>query len=561
MKRINLSIFVILMFQSMSAQNINFQAPLDIPLLLSGNFAELRSDHFHSGLDFKTQGVTGHKVRAVEDGYVSRIKIQTNGYGKSIYINHPNGYTSVYGHLSAYNTLIAEFVKRYQYNNQTHTLDIYPSRDEISVKKGDIIALSGNSGSSGGPHLHFEVRNSTNQHPLNGLNFNFNIIDNIRPRVYNLYLYSLKGSKERQTVSGRRQFILKNTGGKYSLKDDQKIEVVGKIGFGINVNDFLDGSPNRCGVYTMELFVNDEAIFSFKTDEFSFSESRYINSHTDYSLRIQEKKRVHRLFKLPNNSLSMVKHDINNGVFNFESGMEYDVEIVVEDAAGNQSALNFKVVAAPPASPLNNKITKEDIRYWDEQNTITNHIFKLIIPKKSLYEDAEIKYSRISGATSVHEWIHNVGNPEIPLHSGAELYLSTVGIDKDLLPKICIVNFDEDNNPQYAGGEIDGEEWIKTKIYEFGSFSIDVDTIAPEIQSIKSNNALKFLVIDDLSGISKYEGFIDNEWALFEYDPKNDRISYYYDAARLNKGTIHEVELYITDNKGNTALYHSSFYW
>ncbi len=325
--------------------------------------------------------------------------------------------------------------------------------------------------------------------------------------------------------------------------------------------DFLDNSPNRCGIYSIELFVNSELIYFFKTDEFSFSESRYINSHTDYSLRIDEKKHVHRLFKLPNNSLSMEKFDLNEGVIKFETGKKYSIKILIEDVTGNKSELDFEVQGGPPSSKIIEGTNKKNILKWDEENLISNHIFKFSIPKGGLYEDAEINYSRTQNTNSEHEFIHKIGDPRIPLHSSADLYISTNGIEKELLSKICIISIDEENVKNYIGGIVDDEGWMKVKIREFGNFTIDIDTIAPEIQKLKSTTSLKFMVKDDLSGIAKYEGFIDNNWALFEYDPKKDLISYYYDKDRLKMGVNHEIELYVTDNKGNTALLHSSFFW
>ena len=177
--------------QAQNEEKINFRSPLDIPLYLSGNFSELRSNHFHTGIDIKTQSVEGKAVYAVEDGYVARIKISTSGYGKAIYIRHPNGYTSVYGHLQKGNPEIEKYIQINQYKKETYTIELFPGKDELLVKKGDMIARSGNSGSSGGPHLHFEIRETRSEEPVNPLLYGFNITDNIRPIIKGIRIYPL----------------------------------------------------------------------------------------------------------------------------------------------------------------------------------------------------------------------------------------------------------------------------------------------------------------------------------------------------------------------------------
>lgn len=561
MRRTIFSLLINLVILNVNAQIVSYHPPLDIPLYLSGNFAELRSNHFHSGIDIKTQGVIGKKVYAIDDGYVSRIKVQTNGYGNSIYINHPGGITSVYGHLSKYNAEISEYVKKYQYENHTHTLNIYPDRDEFKIKKGEIIAYSGNTGGSAGPHLHFELRNSGNQHPLNVLNYDFLIKDNISPKLYSLYLYNIENKDNRRRISSQKKFPLIKNDTDYFLTGESPLVCGSNIGFGIQCFDFLNNSHNRCGIYTIELFMDEELIYLFKTDEFSFSESKYINSHIDYLLKQEEKLLVHRLFTLPNSSLSMVKVANENGIIHTEAGGIYHLKLVIKDVSGNASILNFTIKGKPENNFAEHRKDKVELFRWDEENDINNHLFKLNIPPNSLYQDNYISYSRIQGGTNLHKWTHNIGDPDIPLHKGAFLYLNTETIDGDLRDKLCVIKKNKDNDWVYSGGELSDNNWIKAKINEFGSYSIGIDTLAPTAKLVSSKNVLKFKIQDDLSGIGKYEAYIDNEWALFEYDIKNDLLVYKYDKNRINSNTKHELELYLVDNKNNTFLFHSTFYW
>lgn len=573
MCRLYLYLLFLLMFDSIYAQNKNhttsFHPPVDIPIHLSGNFAELRSDHFHSGIDIRTQGISGKKVYSIDEGYVSRIKIQTNGYGKSVYINHPGGYTSVYGHLSSYSGKIDEYVKNYQYKNQTHTLDLYPAKNEIAVKKGEIIALSGNTGSSAGPHLHFEIRNSANQHPLNVLDFGFDIKDSRPPEIYGLYLYSFSGQGARRTVAGRKELYITHTGNMYRLQSDRPVEINQPVSFGIEAYDFLDANRNRCGLYTIEVFINDEIFYSFRTDEFSFAESRFINSHTDYALRHLEDKRVHDLFRRPNNSLSMVKFEKNDGILNPLPGKEYQVKILLSDVYGNKSQLDFTLTGNLSGEHLAEKDTGPDKLFqWDSDNEINNHVFKFFLPSKSLYEDTQVRYTRIEGGTDIHAYEHDLGDPSVPMHRAGRIMLKLENGNTDP-EKVCIVRRDEEGKWVSEGGEADTENWISANIREFGTFSLEVDTIPPEIQvvnlirdaDLRSARNIRFIVQDELSGISSYRGYIDNQWVLFEYDPKNDLVYYEFDKNRLKSGQKHELELYITDERENTSVFHSMFFW
>ncbi|MEZ5072600.1 MAG: M23 family metallopeptidase [Bacteroidales bacterium] len=259
-----------------------YQAPLDLPLYLSGNFGELRSDHFHSGIDIKTQGRTGHPVRAISDGQVSRIKVQASGYGKSIYIAHPDGKTSVYGHLDSYRDDIAAYVRDMQYKQQSQEVDLYPEAGRFPIMQGEQIALSGNSGSSGGPHLHFEIRQTANQNPTNVLSYGFPIADHLAPRFRSLHVIPCSGDGDTEVETGMRSFSLVSEGNNFSPGQGRQIPASGCVTLGVEVFDYLDGSSNRCGIHTLDLYVDDELSFHYAMDEFSFAETRYINAHLLY---------------------------------------------------------------------------------------------------------------------------------------------------------------------------------------------------------------------------------------------------------------------------------------
>ena len=291
-----------------SAEAVIFHAPLDIPMYLSGNFGEIRSTHFHTGIDIKTQQVTGKRIYSIYNGYLSRIKIQSGGYGKSLYVTHPNGYISVYGHLSKYTPDVEKYVRQSQYERKSYEIDLHLKPDEFPLRKGQYIGLSGNTGRSGGPHPHFEIRDSRTQEPLNVLKYNFNIKDNIQPVIFNLVIYPVNEQSRVNNANKKLIIPVERINRHFSIVTDKIITVHGDIGFGVETFDFLNGSNNRCGAYSIDLLVNDDLIYSHQIDKLSFSELGYINSHTDYEEKVLNKSKIHKLFVAPNNKLSIYKN-------------------------------------------------------------------------------------------------------------------------------------------------------------------------------------------------------------------------------------------------------------
>ena len=282
-----------------------FQSPLGIPLYLAGNFGELRSNHFHSGLDMKTQGKEGFKIYAAADGFVSRVKISPWGYGKTIYIDHPNGYTTVYAHLQGYKGDIAEIIKKHQHEVENWEIDWLPSDTLMKVKKGDVIALSGNTGGSGGPHLHFEIRETETEHPVNPLLFGFAIKDNIKPLIRSIILTPLNDTSYVNNKRKPQRFLVSGSAGSYKLKNETSINAYGEIGIGIETIDKLNGYGNRNGIYSIELLENSQTIFKSEMKKFSFDESRALNSLIDYEMFLRKKVRFQRSYIEPNNHLNI----------------------------------------------------------------------------------------------------------------------------------------------------------------------------------------------------------------------------------------------------------------
>ncbi len=556
--------------QSPAPLTTQFHAPLDLPLILSGNFGEIRSDHFHSGIDIKTQGVSGKKLYAIDDGHVSRIKIESAGYGRTLYIHHPGGYTSVYAHCSAFIPEFQSYIRNEQYRRKKHTVNIYPEKGLLPVKRGQLIAYSGNSGYSFGPHLHFEIRNSANQHPLNVLHFNFNIPDTKEPRILRLGVYPLGNESFVNDESSKVIYKVRKSGDRFILDENEILKVHGEIAFGVEAYDYMDRSPNRHGIYSMEVTVDGQRIYAHSMDEFSFAESRYINTHIDYALRQMNRQNIQMAYLTPNNKLSIYDYVQGTGSYHFRDNLEHTVHIVVSDVAGNTAVLEFKVKSQmePPLSSPANEKKSTAIFYWNQDNQFSSTGIKINMHAKTLYDNLEFDYRRSSNTAEYLSDIHHLHNPYVPVHGYYELAIvPDRPCPQGKEDNLYLVRLGEDEDEAVGGTYSDG--YVRARIRLLGDYAVAIDTTAPEIRPVNiSNNAnlsgstdIKIRIKDSKSGIASYDGFIDNSWALFEYDLKNDLLVYEFDENRVEKGKNHILELYITDERGNTAMEMYEFFW
>jgi len=552
-----------------SQENANssyFQAPVDIAMLLSGNFAEIRSDHFHSGIDIKTQGVIGHEIHAAAEGYISRINISSGGFGNALYLAHPNGKTTVYGHLDRFRPDIAAFVREMQYAKSKHTMNIYPGKDEWKVDKGELIAWSGNSGYSFGPHLHFEIRNSSNQHPENVLRYGFSIQDTLPPKFLSLWLYQYDKQEEYSFISSKDGHQVENNNGKHELKDNLPLTVSGRFGIGIEAYDYLNGSRNKCGLYTIDLYQDEQQVFSIKMDEFSFNESRYINSFIDYEARQKDRKDIQRLFCDPNNRLSLYEQVINSGLMEFADTNLHIIKIIIHDAYMNRSELAFKVRNKPSVHP--DPAEFKNVFRYNQPNSYKNEGIQIDFPENAFYTDISFEYKKEPGATNYLSDIHSIHNSYTPVHLPYRISLATAAMHDSLKDKAAIVAINDDGEESYIGGDWEDDQLIAKPGF-FGSFAVSLDTVPPAIiplntesgKDMSQNSSVRFRVEDNLSGIRSYDGYIDNQWVLFEYSARDDEVIYVFDGDRLEKGLKHELELYIIDNMNNLSYYYSEFYW
>lgn len=547
-----------------------FISPVKIPLQLSANFGELRIDHFHSGLDIKTQGVTGKEVVAAAAGYIYRISVSPGGFGKALYVRHPSGYSTVYGHLDKFTPEIEDYVKNQQYEKKSYLVTLFPEREKFPVKQGELIAYSGNSGSSGGPHLHYEIRKSDSEKPVNPLLFDFGTIDNIAPVIEKLVIYPIN----KHTLINNQNIIKKidvsGGHGNYSIPSDNEIRISGLAGFGIKAFDLLNDSYNKCAVYSIELDIDSIPIFKYAMDGFSFNESRYINSHIDYETYMKENIYIERTFILPNDKLDVYRDIINRGIFNFNDNKSHHAEIIVTDVNKNKSTLSFHIkaesvklqdVAGTPDKNLK-------VMPYNRENEFTSENISLSIPSGALYDTLYFSYRMSEGTKDMLSDLHFVHNKFTPVHKAYRLSIKPNHIPHGKKSKMLIVQLGDDMKKSVFDS-FWTEDYLTAQVQSLGKFYIGIDTVAPNISvnglvsgaNLTGKNEIRIKISDDLSGIKSYEPKIDEKWALFEYDQKNNVLIYKFDEQRITKGIKHNLSLKVTDNKENISFFNCDFIW
>lgn len=562
-RTLNFIFFLCLAIYGFSQQTTNypkdyFRSPLDIPLLLSGNFGELRNNHFHSGLDIKTQGVEGKNVYAVADGYVSRIKIMPNGYGKIIYIDHPNGYTSTYAHLQQFKGKIAEEIKRYQYEKESFEIDYFPSDTLLKVKKGDIIALSGNSGSSGGPHLHFEIRETVTEFAINPLLFGFDVKDNIAPGIKSISVFPLNDTSFVNNRNVTQEFNAVKSNGSYQILSS--ISAYGLIGIGINSYDQQSGASNQNGTYSVMLFDNNELIYKTELSSFHFNHNRAMNSFIDYELYHRKRKRYQRSYIEPNNPLTVYKEQKNNGVITLKNDETKTMNFIVGDLNKNTSMMSFTIHGKKPelieTSTIRAKV--DTILNCFIENTVDKHNIKVTFPKGILYSDLHLQYQEKPALRSSLTPVYQIHNGYTPIHDVIEVSIKPGRITEEQRKKAVVVNIDQNGTIFSRGGEW-RNNYLTAKSKLLGGYTIMLDTVAPQINPINifpnknmsANWSITATISDNLSGIKTYRAEIDGKWVLMDHDGKTAKLTHVFD--NLPSGN-HIFKLEVTDFVDNKKV-------
>ena len=537
-----------------------FGSPLDIPIELSGCFGELRPNHFHSGFDIKTQKKEGLNIYAVADGYVSRIKIGIYGYGKAIYITHPNGYTSLYGHLSAGYGKIEQYIKDIQYKEKNYEIEVYLKPTDLPVTKGEIVALSGNTGGSGGPHLHFEFRDSKTDNIFNPMLFGFDkfVKDSKKPTINGLYVYPIeeKSIVNQSNKSVNLSLDLQSDGTFLS----QTVKAFGKIGFGINAIDSFDNPGNKYGIYKVEVFDNGKSIFGYQFDSFAFEEFRYINALLDYSKFKICKQKIQKLFVKNPYPLNIIKTDADRGIINVESSsLTKNYKIVISDYMNNQTEIIVPVEYS--GLPPTNVVPTQKSKYFVKSNI--ENVFALentevIFPEKIFYEDFYMDFRVKNDTVYLH-------NGTVPVHANYTLNIDSKKYSEEKMKKMFVAKIEGkklDYLPTYRKGTI-----FSAKTRELGTFCLANDEINPKTAILKvieganltKESTISFRISDDLSGINTFNGYLNGKWILFEYEYKQKRLTYKLSDKVAPEIGKNELKLIVADNVGNTTIFETSF--
>ena len=526
---------------------------------LSGNFGELRPNHFHAGFDLKTNQREGLNVYAVADGYVSRIKISTFGNGKCIYITHPNGYTTVYGHLQTAVGPIQEYIQKTHYKEKSFEIEIYLKPDELPVTKGQLIALSGNTGSSEGPHLHFEFRDSKTEFVINPMFFGFDkdIKDTKKPTISSLYVYPLD---ENTIVNQSKQPLLLNL----SLQKDgtylaSKIKASGKIGFGINTVDFDDISFNKNGVFNVSTFLNGNQNYNYQFNTYSFDEMRFINAFIDYSRYKKTGQRVQKLFMKTPFALSIIKTDSLHGIIPVEPNLTSTYRIEVSDYYGNLNSVTVQIEydSETPIIKEEPVTSKYFIRY-DKDSNFEKDNMSVFFPAGTFYEDFNLNFDVKNNRVYIHE-------DTVPVHSNFTITIKDSTYSEMLRDKLFIGRISGNSKSYNATTRKNDVFTAKSKT--LGQFGLVLDTIAPTIKITKSIQdkwisdlkIIQFTISDNLSGIKSYNGYLNGNWILFEYDNKTKKITHKFEDGIVAEGA-NDLKIEVVDNVGNSAIFETHFF-
>ena len=520
-----------------------FIPPFDFPLTLSGNFGELRANHFHGGLDFKTQGAVGKPIRNIADGYVSRVTVTSGGYGQAVYMVHDNGYTSVHGHLLRFDPAIAQVVEEYQYANETFAVDLEFEPDRFRFAQGEVFAWSGNEGYSFGPHLHMEIRKTDTGEYIDPLQFYMDKIkDTTPPRATHIMLYPQRG---KGTVNGspmKQSFLLPHPG--------RTLYAWGEIAVGIKAYDYMDGTHNNYGVRSVRLFVDSMEVFRSTVDGFLPDENRMINAWTDYEEYVTKSSWYMRSQVLPGNSWRMLRANEKGGVVTIDEERDYHFHYELEDLYGNARSYSFVVKGKPQTIESFHPEGKNFLR-WNQKNVVWDLGLELIVPEGMLYEDVELNYMlrRDSDAISYEYQLHHV---PVPLHAGCVLKIGVQEYPVADMGKYYVVQKKKGRKSSLGGYFENG--FMHAYVRELGTYTVGVDTISPKVVPLgreqwKRGN-IQFKITDAETGIKDYKVYIDGRFVLFAFSSKNARLKMKH-PERLKKGVSHEMEVVITDYCGN----------
>ena len=538
----------------LNSQEYNLNSPIDLPLNLSGTFGEFRSSHFHYGLDVTTNKKPGYNVYSIDSGSVVRINVSTSGYGKALYINHPNGLTSVYAHLKEFSPKIQEYIKTQQYLNKSYSVQKFINNGEMKVNKGDLIGYTGNTGGSSGPHLHFEIRDTKSQNPINPLSFNYKYDDSNRPIIKSLYLFNEDDIFKKRNP---KKYEIKKINDSLYIAD--KIVYSNKIGIGIEVYDRQSNNNyNRNGVYEVKMFIDSVLNFSYKMDKINIDESVFRKIFYDYLLLKTKKKRIQKVYYPLNSKLNFLNHNVNTGIFKSSDKYEKDVLIEVSDWNNNKSYLNFKIEGIT-SNIIEKSIDGIEVvpsqKYLIKKNNI-----EIGFKKNSFFNKVALNIEYQNDTLRIDEDIY-------PLRKSYNIKIYKQVEDSIIKRQSYIGLINKNGTVSYLKTN-KKDNFFSTNSSILGSYTLSRDSINPEVKplnfslnkDISDQKTIRLRIYDKTSGIKSYNVFINNKWALFEHEPKSNLIFHNIDDGIIENGE-NKITIKVIDGVGNKTEFNSKVYW
>ena len=542
--RLYLVVMCCLLSVSLGAQEqtIRFGSPFDFPLKLSASFGELRSGHLHGGLDIKTEGVVGKPIHSIADGYISRATVSYGGFGQAVYVTHPNGLISVYGHIQRFSPKVAKAVDDYQYANERFLADLHFEADQFPVKKGDIIAWSGNEGYSFGPHLHMELHNLETGERVDPMPYFKNkILDTTPPRATTIYFYPQKG-----------EGVVEGSFNKHSVpvtELQKPVNAWGKIALGISANDYMDGTHNNYGVKYVTLLLDTVKIFQSTVSAYTSLDNQMINAWTDYHEQQVHNRWVMRSHRLPGNKLGFLE-TVEDGYLTIDEEKDYRFTYILQDGHGNKTSYRFTIHGTPcEIAPVNTQ-GREYLSY-DRMNLLLEPGMQLVIPKGAVYEDAIVR-PKVWNDSAAISHTYELNDHPIALNMGCPLMIGVRNMVDEDTTKYYIARIVKGKLAS-AGGKYENG-WVKTSIREFGTYTVAIDTIPPTITPRNkkqwTSGNISFNIGDSGTGLKTYRVELDGQFELFGFNAKSAVLSMKH-PERVKRGVRHELKVMLEDYAGN----------
>ena len=535
--------------------------PLDIPIILSGTFAELRPNHFHACIDIKTKGTEGFNVYSIGDGYISRIQITHGGYGKALYIKHDNGQSSVYAHLKKYSPRIEKIVKEIQYSKESYTFRVYPKENEIRISEKEMIGYSGNTGRSYGPHLHYELRDEKDR-PINPLEYkNYPILDTIPPVVLGLHYKEIPQNSISGSNSSFKNLKITKISEKLFISDT--LNTSGLIGFGVNSYDRMNNTWNKMGLSDIKVNLDGEEVFDMNLNSFSYDEWRHINTFIDYASYKNKKIRIQKLYIEDYNPLNMYNRSLGNGIINIKNQDEvYLYTIRLFDYNKNYTEILVPILWKEKTNYRTNGLKSDNI-YSINKDSVYNLLFassSIKLSDNTFYADKEIEIIERDNILSIDE-------DSIPVLKEITIKFNTDRYNDSLVNKTYIAKLEKDDKSSFVSNNLKNGK-LTANIKLLGDYMIKVDSIPPTVnlidvennQWISNKDKLQIKISDKNSGISSYRGTLNDKWILLEYNPMKGILTYDFDDNINNSEAKNILKVNVTDNVGNAKLLEKVFF-